>query len=85
DTELIQLLAQRMSFIAKIANLKKENAVTILQIRRWNEIIQNCLKQAEMVGLRYEFLQQIFDLIHREAITQQSLLMNNNESEVCVS
>jgi chorismate mutase len=83
DAEIIQLLAQRMKFIHKIANLKKENEVTILQLRRWNEILQNCLKQAEQVGLSYEFLYQLFDLIHNEAIAQQALLMNRSENEVC--
>jgi chorismate mutase len=82
DAEIIQLLAQRMKFIYKIANLKKENEVTILQLRRWNEILQNCMKQAEQLGLSYEFLYQLFDLIHNEAITQQALLMNRSENEV---
>jgi chorismate mutase len=82
DAEIIHLLAQRMKFIHKIANLKKENEVTILQLRRWNEILQNCMRQAEQLGLNYEFLYQLFDLIHNEAITQQAFLMNRSENEV---
>src|SRR4026207_2107508 len=40
DDELMFILSQRMKIAEKIATYKKENNITILQTKRWNEILE---------------------------------------------
>src|SRR5687768_5484780 len=47
DDELMQLLGQRMKIAETIGNYKKENNITILQTKRWNEILERAAKKGE--------------------------------------
>jgi chorismate mutase len=72
DAELIQLLSKRMGIIELIGNYKKENNITILQIKRWNNIIRESLEMGSKLGLSKDFLLNILRLIHEESIQIQT-------------
>ena len=76
DVELINLLANRMNIVDKIADHKKENNVTILQVSRYEEILKKRLKQAEVKSLRGDFVKAIFEQIHQNSIRRQEEIMN---------
>ena len=40
DEELIDILARRMAVAEEIGKYKKENNITILQLKRWSHVIQ---------------------------------------------
>src|SRR5687767_13257946 len=44
DDELLTLIGQRMKLADRIGSYKKENNITILQTRRWNDILQRAFK-----------------------------------------
>lgn len=76
DAELVDILAQRMKIVEQIGEYKKENDVTILQIKRWSEIIKNRLAHGIQLGLNREFLIKILQLVHKESIQKQTDIMN---------
>ncbi|HMP92352.1 MAG TPA: chorismate mutase [Phnomibacter sp.] len=77
DDELIQLLGQRMKIADKIGEYKKNNAVTILQTNRWNQILERAFKQGDKLGLSKEFVTRYFDAVHMESINHQNKIMNS--------
>ncbi len=76
DEEVIQNLSVRMDIAERIGEYKKENGVTILQIKRWDEIANKRLNMGLAMGLSEEFIKSLLQLIHKESIMRQTLVMN---------
>lgn len=76
DTGLIQLLSERMKIVDRIGQHKKENNITILQIKRWNNIVQQSLETGEEGKLSKEFLIKLLRVIHEESIQRQTDIFN---------
>jgi chorismate mutase len=72
DGELLQILARRMEIIDEIGEYKKENQITILQMKRWAGIINDRLSQGTYLGLGDHFLKRLLQLIHEESIQRQT-------------
>jgi len=77
DDELLDLLGQRMKIADQIGMYKKQNNITILQTRRWNEILDRAFRKGELLGLSQEFIIRYFDAVHLESINHQNKVMNN--------
>ena len=75
DSEILQLLAERMSVAEKIGRIKRENDVRILQSLRWESIAERTLARSASLGLSIEFLQTLLDAIHVESINHQNKVM----------
>jgi len=78
DGELLQILANRLKIIDEIGEFKKDNGITILQMKRWAGIVKDRLSQGTHLGLKKEFLQELLALIHKESIQRQSDIFNQN-------
>lgn len=76
DDQLIQKLGERMALVEKIGNFKKENNVTILQVKRWEEIIQKSLAFGGAFNLDANFTKKFLELVHGESIRKQTEIMN---------
>ena len=76
DEELIGKLAARMGVAKKIGEYKRDNNLTILQVKRWDSIINRRLAMAEAMGLSPEFMTKLLQLIHKESIRTQTEVMN---------
>ena len=76
DIELIDVLKRRMDLVEKIGVHKKENKVTILQNKRWMEMLKSRVKYGEENGLSELFIQQLLKAIHQESIDKQNSVMN---------
>jgi chorismate mutase len=81
DVELVQLLSKRMDVVEEIGKYKKENNVTILQLKRWNNIVRESLELGEKLGLDKEFLIKLLRLIHEESIQKQTDIFNNTKTK----
>ncbi|MBS1729279.1 MAG: bifunctional 3-deoxy-7-phosphoheptulonate synthase/chorismate mutase type II [Bacteroidetes bacterium] len=77
DDELLQILTARMKIADKIGAYKKENNITILQTKRWNDIMERALAKSEQLKLSKEFLIKYFDSVHMESINHQNKIMND--------
>ena len=77
DEELLQTLSKRMEIVEKIGEYKRDNNITILQLKRWNEIISTRPDFAKMLGLTEGFAKKLYELIHKESIQRQTEIMNS--------
>lgn len=71
DTELFRLLAERMEIVRKVGELKQREGTPVLQPQRYNQILQRRMKEAASLGLSEDFVKQVMELIHEEAVCQQ--------------
>jgi len=77
DDELLMLLSQRMQIADKIGVYKKENNVAVLQMERWNNILERAYTKMKSLNLSQEFLQKYFEAVHMESIQHQTNVMRN--------
>lgn len=76
DDQIMQTLAARMKISEQIGNYKRDNKVTILQVNRWEEIVQTRIAQGNAMGLGDDFVTNLLKLIHSESIQVQQKVMN---------
>ncbi len=76
DDDVFSLLASRMEVAREIGQYKKENNITILQQKRWNDILIKGKSFAQKNGLSEPFMIKYLQSIHDESINQQEKVMN---------
>jgi len=76
DDLVIQKIAERMSIVEKIGEHKRDNDMTILQLNRWDEIINKRAEFGKALKLDAEFTTKLLELIHAESIKKQTEIMN---------
>lgn len=76
DNSLLDVLKERMKISEAIGKYKHENNITILQSRRYDEIMKDRTDRAISRGLDADFAIKIFESIHEESISCQSAIMN---------
>jgi chorismate mutase len=76
DMQILEILKSRMKISEAIGKYKHENNITILQTRRYDEVMNNRRKLAEEVGLSPEFVVKVYEHIHEESINRQNQIMN---------
>ncbi len=76
DSDLLQMMSERMHIASKIGQFKKNNGVTVLQVARWDEVLNTRISAGEMLGLGKDFVTRLYSLIHKESIDIQNQLMN---------
>jgi chorismate mutase len=79
DEELIDILARRMNVVAEIGAYKKASRITILQLKRWNQIINDRIDTGIKMGLSREFILKLLESVHEEGIQRQIDVMNRDE------
>jgi chorismate mutase len=72
DGELLQILSKRLEIIDEIGDYKKDNNITILQMKRWAGILEDRLSIGIHLGLDEDFLKRLLNLIHKESIRRQT-------------
>jgi chorismate mutase len=81
DEELIDILARRMSVVEEIGHYKKANRITILQLKRWNQIIRDRVENGIRLGLNRGFILKLLEAIHDESIQKQIDVMNHRNGD----
>ncbi len=76
DDELLDIMQKRMEVSKAIGRFKKENNMTILQPRRWEEIIESSLRKGKERDLSERLINNLFKAIHEESISKQTDIMN---------
>lgn len=71
DHQLLETLGKRMKIADDIGLLKKKNNVSILQTKRWNEVLGKMILEGEEHKLSEEFILRIYKAIHQESINHQ--------------
>lgn len=76
DSQLIELLAQRMNIVEEIGSYKQEKNMTILQLERWEKVREKGIDLGKSLGLSEKFIKNLLRMIHKEAILKQNEIMN---------
>ena len=76
DNDLIELLARRMRISRKMGEYKKEKGMTIVQPKRYTEILDKRGAQGSLLGIAPECVKNIFEHIHEESVRQQMEIIN---------
>ncbi len=76
DEKIIQQISSRMKIASKIAEYKRDNNITILQVNRWEEILNHRIAFGMAMGLSERFMRKMLDLVHQESINIQTKIMN---------
>lgn len=82
DDEIFQKLASRMKVADQIGQYKADNSVTILQVGRWEEIVNKRIALGSAMGLDSEFVKSYLKIIHKESIRRQNVVMNEGQGEL---
>ncbi len=76
DQELMRLLGERMRVSREIGDLKKLNAVTVLQPTRWDQILERARRLGANNSLSERFSDLLMKSVHEESIRVQEEIMN---------
>lgn len=71
DAQIIQDLAERMKWVEQIGKLKEQYNIPVLQMHRWENLLQDHMARARQLGLDSEFVKSVFELIHAQAVKRQ--------------
>lgn len=77
DSKLLEIVGSRMKIAEQIGALKKINNVSVLQAKRWNEILEKMLLNGREKQLSDEFIIRFFKAIHQESISHQQKIINS--------
>ncbi|MCR5333837.1 MAG: bifunctional 3-deoxy-7-phosphoheptulonate synthase/chorismate mutase type II [Bacteroidaceae bacterium] len=76
DNDLIDLLARRMGISREIGLYKKEHGLTVVQTKRYGEILDKRAAQGALRGIESDCIKKIFESIHEESVRQQINLIS---------
>ncbi|MDR1226522.1 MAG: bifunctional 3-deoxy-7-phosphoheptulonate synthase/chorismate mutase type II [Prevotellaceae bacterium] len=76
DDTMIERMAKRMEIAKKIGCYKKDNNILVLQLNRWEQILERRANMGAAMGLNPEFVKKMMTLIHEESINLQTEIMN---------
>lgn len=72
DTQLLDVLAQRMEVSRQIGALKERGGLTIYQPNRWDQLVKSRTRIGKGKNLSEAFIFDLFQAIHQESIATQS-------------
>ena len=76
DDQIFNVLRDRMRLSETVGKLKRENRLTILDQKHWNQIISSRINNRGDNILSKQFVRQLMDAIHQESIRHQTKIMN---------
>ncbi len=66
DCQLIEFLARRFDVARRIAKLKREHELAVVQPERAAEVEQRYVHRGQQHGVKDEFMTRLYHLIHQE-------------------
>lgn len=81
DEAIVDTLASRMEISRSIGRLKKDNNVAILQVERWEKVMDHAIRSAGERGLDPALVNAVFNEIHRASVAEQNKILNNDDCQ----
>lgn len=76
NDELLDLLARRQRVTCEIGQYKKEHRMPVIQQNRYNNLMEQLVKNGEELGLSEDFVRTILAAIHEESVRKQLDIVN---------
>ena len=77
DENLLSLLSSRMEVSRLIGGYKKDHNIAILQMVRWDTLLDRIIRLGTVEGLTEGFLRTLFSDIHQESIRVQNEVLES--------
>ena len=77
DDQIMDMMGKRMKVVDAIGGMKRKNNVAILQVKRWNQILDRMIQLGGKNQLSEEFVLKIYKAIHQESIDHQKKVMDD--------
>lgn len=77
DELILQKIGERMEVVEQIGKYKNENQVTVLQVKRWEQLFKDRKSLAKALKLNEEFTENLLGLLHNESIRKQNDIMKS--------
>lgn len=75
DEQLLDLIKKRMEVADNIGVLKKEKNISVLQNKRWQDILEKMIFLGKEKNLSEELVSKLFKAIHQESINRQEHIL----------
>ncbi len=79
DDEIMSLMANRMKLAESIGAYKKRKNISILQTKRWGDILAKSIEKGGRLGLSEEFVSAMLRAVHQESINRQHGVMHKDD------
>lgn len=79
DENLLSLIKARMDISREIGQYKRDHNIAILQMKRWDSLIDNMLRKGSKDGLEERFLRSLFNDIHEESVRVQNEVLSEKK------
>ncbi|MCP4162944.1 MAG: bifunctional 3-deoxy-7-phosphoheptulonate synthase/chorismate mutase type II [Deltaproteobacteria bacterium] len=76
DDKILQLLFSRTKVERQIGKYKSEHSLSEFQKGRWEKVLQNRIMLGTVMGMKEEFVKDLFNLIHEESIEIQKEVLD---------
>ena len=70
DNQISTLLYQRMKMVDEIAEIKRENHISVVQPQQWQQVVKRYAKHPEDPSYQV-FIERFLDLLHQSSIDRQ--------------
>ncbi len=78
DQRILEAFAERNRMVYAIGEIKRDHNVALLQIERWNAVIENLMVRGSDLGLDEKDVKRLFDLIHDASLRVQELTLRES-------
>jgi chorismate mutase len=79
DEEFLEMMAHRLEVASRIAEIKKDNNMTVYQKTRWLKMTKHYQKRARELDMPENFVSNLFHEIHEASINRQLSTINLSE------
>lgn len=79
DSQILELLSQRMNATTKIGAYKSKHNIAAFQLKRWKNIIRSRIETGGTLGLDEEFVKKMLQSVHKESIRIQNEVMKKSK------
>ena len=79
DENLLSILHARMAVSEKIGAYKKDHNIAILQMGRWDALLDDMVRKGRKEDLDERFLRALFSVIHEESVRVQNEVLWDKE------
>ena len=76
DENLLGVFGSRMDVSRKIGDYKKAHNVAILQVSRWEQVLEGMMEKARGYGLSEKFISDVFNAVHEESVRIQNEVLS---------
>jgi len=78
DNDLLEAIEKRIRITKELGMYKKSHNMTILQVNRWQKVLEDRLRQAHHLGLDEKLIKDIYQILHNQSVKIQSELLNED-------